>query len=320
MAKSLPEARAAGDQPERRWPGERTVFIARWVSIALLAAGGARIVAGVLDGSLALPLHDLPVYLGAATRLREGDALYVAALPGESFRYSPWVAFAFVPLTFLPPSLVGVAWSIVLVACSFYVLRPFVSEWGWPGLTILGPALLWATYTGNLHPVVLAWLAFGLSRPSGPIWVGLAASVKVTPILLVLWYAGRGQWRSAGVATAVAALLWAPILGFDLSGYATDPSQTLSLLGVSGSLWLAVAAAAAAWAFAAARGRHGLVWAAVAVLAAQPRLLWYDLSYLALAASVARRDHHGRSVLGQLPLDSVRAPDHGRRSTGEGPA
>jgi hypothetical protein len=274
----------------------------------------------VLDGSLALPLHDLPVYLGAATRLREGDALYVAALPGESFRYSPWVAFAFVPLTFLPPPLVAVAWSIVLVACSLYVLRPFVSEWGWPGLTILGPALLWATYTGNLHPIVLAWLAFGLSRPSGPIWVGLAASVKITPILLVLWYVGRGQWRSAGVATAVAALLWAPILSFDLSGYATDPSQTLSLLGVSGPLWLAVAAVAAAWAFAAARGRHGLVWAAVAVLAAQPRLLWYDLSYLALAANAPGHNPHDRSLLRERPLDSRRAQDHGDRSTRDRPA
>jgi hypothetical protein len=316
VVKSLVKTRAAPCQQEARGPRARTVFIARWVSTALLAAGGARIVAGVLDGSLALPLHDLPVYLGAATRLREGDPLYVTALPGESFRYSPWVAFAFVPLTFLPLPLVAAAWSAVLVACSLYVIRPFISKWGWPGLTLFGPALLWATYTGNLHPIALASLAFGLSRRSGPIWVGLAASVKITPVLFVLWYVGRGQWRSAGVAIAVATLLWAPILAFDLSGYATDPSQTLSLLGVSGPLWLSVAAAASAWALAAARGRHGLLWAAVAVLAAQPRLLWYDLSYLALAAS----DHQDLPRSSELRLDSRRAQDDGPHSTGGRPA
>jgi hypothetical protein len=266
--------------------------IARWVSVALFAAAGARIVAGVVGGQLALPLHDLPVYLDAATRLREGDALYIPAPPGASYRYAPWVAYAFVPLTYLPPALVIAAWSTALIGCSLYVLRPFLSASGWPALTIFGPALFWATYAGNVHPIILALLAFGLRRPSGPIWVGLAASVKITPILFVLWYAGRGEWRKAGLAVAVGTLLWAPVLAFDLSGYATDPSQTLSLLGVSGPLWLAVAAAAAASAFAGARSRYGLLWAAVAVLAAQPRLLWYDLGYLMLGVQ-HRRDPSG---------------------------
>jgi len=72
------------------------------------------------------------------------------------------------------------------------------------------------------------------------------------PILFVLPWARAGEWSKSGLAVLVAAVLWAPALLYDLSGYETDPGTgLLSFYAVSPVLWAVLAlliAIVACWA------------------------------------------------------------------------
>lgn len=258
--------------------GIRWESVARVIAIALLAAGGARIVYGVLAGTLAWPFIDTIVYLDAAERLRDGSPLYSEAIVSQAFRYAPWFAVAWIPLTFVPGWVVATLWAVVLTAASAYLLRP-LPWWAW---LFFGPVLFFPVYAGNVQPLMLAGLAYGLPRRSGPLFIALAASLKAFPVVLVLWYVGRREWSRVAWTLALTTISVVPMLAFDLSAFSTEPGLTLSLYGIHPALWAAVAALVAVWH---ARTRYGLLWASVAVIAALPRLLWYDIGYLALAAA-----------------------------------
>ncbi|HET7056957.1 MAG TPA: glycosyltransferase 87 family protein, partial [Thermomicrobiales bacterium] len=146
-------------------------------------------------------LSDMDAYWNAATRLREGLPLYPAVPDSgaaDVFRYAPWFAWAWVPLTFLPKAAVAVAWSALLVGASAVAIMPIVRQ---PSLTriaaaaLLGTILLWSAASGNVQPVIVAILVLGIEGRSGPLWVAIAASLKIFPIGFALVYAGRREWR-----------------------------------------------------------------------------------------------------------------------------
>src|SRR5688572_17869256 len=66
-------------------------------------------------------LSDMNAYWDAAMRLRVGGELCPPAsdvTASDVYRYSPWFAWLWVPLTSLPRGLVNVAWSLILVGAS----------------------------------------------------------------------------------------------------------------------------------------------------------------------------------------------------------
>ena len=74
-----------------------------------MAAGVAVLVAltsyALLTYALARPVGvDVSAYWEAANRLRDGDPLYQARAANASdlYRYAPWFATAWIPLTYLP--------------------------------------------------------------------------------------------------------------------------------------------------------------------------------------------------------------------------
>ena len=139
---------------------------------------------------------------------------------------------------------------------------------------------------GNAHPLVVAMLVWTIRRPTAPIWVGVATSLKLVPILFVLPWAGRGEWWKVAVAVGSAVLLFAPALLFDLSGYVTSPGTgLLSLYAVSPVLWLVVAAASAGVALVLALQRSRWAWLAIAVLMflGPPRVTTSYLSFILVA-------------------------------------
>ena len=95
------------------------------------------------------------------------------------------------------------------------------AEWG-AALAFLLPFGLEGAAYGNVQPLLVLALLWGAPRRSGPIWVALAASLKLDPILLVVVYAGRGEWARAAWTLAITAALVLPMLAFDLSGYSRD--------------------------------------------------------------------------------------------------
>jgi hypothetical protein len=225
-----------------------------------------------------LPLvAGVDAYWQAGLRVREGQPLYLdygdpnATL---AYRYAPWFAWIWAVLTFLPQSIVYATWRVLLVGAVLWTLWRQDNAWV---IAAAGPVLTFYALGGNVHPLLVAGLLYGGERRSGPIWIGLAASLKAVPIFFALVYLGRRQWVRLGLSLLTTAILVAPMLAYDLSSFQGDPGPSLSLYYLAGQLvWLGVAAAAIAVAVV----RPSWLTAGIAVIAAIPRLLLYDFAFL----------------------------------------
>jgi hypothetical protein len=241
---------------------------------------------------------DVAAYWDAAERIRAGEPLYVAGVANASdlYRYAPWFAYLWVPLTFLPREAVTTAWVGLMILAAIASTAPLVSRGlaGTAAFSLFAPIQLQAAVFGNVQPLLVLVLLWGVERRSGPLWIAIGASLKAVPLLLALVYAGRGEWRRAGLAVALTALFAAPALLFDLSNYPTQagPGQ-ISLTAVAGQLYLAVAITMLGITFVAARARSRFAWlaGAGAMMAALPRLLTYEIGFLLVGlAERPRRD------------------------------
>ena len=279
----------------RRW--ERlaawtaTLPIPRFASMpeAILLAVALAVAAVMTFGAIVRwDLNDVDAYWNAALRLRAGQTLYEARENVEAYdvyRYAPWFAYLWVPLTLVPRWLAEAAWSVALVAATIGSVSHLVTSRRAPAVAVgavLGSLMLLAACYGNVQPLVIAALVRTVDRRTGPVWVGVAASLKFVPLLYVLVYIGRREWSRAALAVGVAAVLLGPMLLYDLSGYTTDPGEPLiSLYNVSPFLWGAAAAAALAVAVVASLRRSRFAWIALntAVLLALPRAHLNYVSY-----------------------------------------
>jgi hypothetical protein len=231
-------------------------------------------------------LSDAAAYWNAALRLREGEALYPLATnvdASEVYRYAPWLAWLAVPVTYMRVELAAALWSAMLLAASAVALVPLAQARAWLAIAFFAPILVGISAVGNIHPLVIAPLVWTVGRRAGPLWVGVAASLKIFPILFALVYLGRREWLRAFAALAVTALLWSPALLYDLSGYTTEPGLAASLISVP-LLWALVVGAAIGAALRLAPGRFGWLAAALSVVLALPRLFVYDVTYLMVGA------------------------------------
>lgn len=249
--------------------------------------------------------EDVNAYLGAAHRLREGAPLYDASLDPDSyrvFRYAPWFAWLWVPLSYLPREMVTWGWGLILAAASGAILFRLVRlgrAAAWSLAFLMAPWLLSLVQVGNIQPLVVAVLAFGISKASGPLWIGMAASLKAVPLVFGLAYVAQREWLRTGLTVAATAILMSPFLLYDLSGYQTDPGRSFSIFYyVSPWAWAVTAAAAAVIALVLALqgSRHALIALAVAAMLIPPRTHVTYATYLLVAALVRWPDQKGRHV------------------------
>lgn len=268
-------------------PIPRTPALAGRLVVNLLAV--AMLSVGIVTAAGAWHLTDLKAYLAAAELLASGGNPFEVQLVERSlpfhYHYSPWFAALFVPLIALPVEVVRIGWSVLLVAASAAALTPLALQHGaraFPLVALMAFLLTNMVAEGNVQPILLAALVWTLERPAGPIAIGAAASLKITPILLALVYAGRGQWIRAGVAVAVAALLAAPALMFELSPTATATGGT-GLFTSAPILWAVLVLAAVGATLRLASGRFGWLAGATATILALPRLLVFDVTNLLAA-------------------------------------
>lgn len=236
-------------------------------------------------------LSDMDAYWNAALRIREGALLYPPLADpsaADVYRYAPWFAWVWIPLTYLPKALVATGWSVILLGATVAALRPLMRPTAASIGTaaLIGSMLIWATSVGNVQPLLVAVLVHGIDRRSGPVWVGVAASLKAVPIVYVLLYLGRREWSRVVATLAVAALLAAPLLITPLRYYPGSPGDA------PGPLWalhpvLVASGLALLAAFTirlVSRGSgYARLMAASTLLAALPRITLLDLSHLAVA-------------------------------------
>jgi hypothetical protein len=233
-------------------------------------------------------MSDMDAYWNAALRLREGALLYPPLADpsaADVYRYAPWFAWAWVPLTYLPKVLVAIGWSCLLIAATAAALRPLMRPTAASvgAAALIGSMLIWAISVGNVQPLIVAMLVHGIERRSGPIWVGVAASLKAVPILYALLYLGRREWSRLLATLAVAAVLAAPLLITPLANYPAGPGDSQGPLWALHPLLLGAGLAllaAATIRLASQRSSYSRLLGAVTLLAALPRITLLDLSHL----------------------------------------
>jgi Glycosyltransferase family 87 len=273
----------------------RAIRLARILALAVIIGVGISELYFAITG---WTQNDAGAYWNAAMRLRDHQPLYPVVADVEAsdvYRYAPWLAWLTVPFTYLPVQVAGAIWSVFLLAGSVLAVLPLARRGAWVPVAFFFPILVGISAYGNVQALLIASLVWSVDRRSGPVWVGVAASLKIFPILFAVTYLVRGQWLRALVAVVVGGLLWAPALLYDLTGYVTEPGQA----GLFGStlVWSVVAVGAVlvtAWL---ARTRYGLLSAAGAVILTAPRFFIYDVTYLLAGADA-----------GGTPSESAMAP------------
>jgi len=249
----------------------------------------AMLAIGVATAAANWHLTDLKAYLAAADLLASGGnpfevQLWERGLPYH-YHYSPWFAALLVPALALPAGVVSVGWSLLLGAAAAVSLVPLVQRHGRhsaPLVLLMAFLYLNLVAEGNVQALLLAGLVWTLERRSGPVMIGVAASIKLVPILLALVYVGRGEWRRALLAAAVTALLLAPSLLFEIAPTALETGGT-GLFSMAPWLWGIGAVGAVAGTLYLARGRHAWLAASIATVLALPRLLIFDVTNLVTA-------------------------------------
>ncbi|MEU1073379.1 MULTISPECIES: glycosyltransferase 87 family protein [unclassified Streptomyces] len=168
--------------------------------------------------ALRVPMADALVYRAEGAAVAHGTDLYGFTvtrwhLPAT---YPPFAALLFVPTTWLPVPVLKAAFAVgnaLLLALLVRLSCRFA------GITVHPAALLAATAAGLWLEPVFQTLLFGqinlaltclvlgdLTRPPGSpgkgFATGVAAGIKLTPALFLLYALLRGRWREAGAGAA----------------------------------------------------------------------------------------------------------------------
>jgi alpha-1,2-mannosyltransferase len=308
----------AGARPTVNLASRRAALVVA-LNLAAAAIYFARAGHGVGLGGYRL---DLDVYRTGAGVLLHGGDLY-GRLPRLSngvvlpFTYPPFAALCFVPLAILGYAAANWLLTAATIGCVAATLRCFAASppgvagarmrrllpWALPAALLLEPVRSTLAY-GQINALLMALVTFDCLTPA-PRWprgigVGIAAAVKLTPAVFVLFFLLRRDLRAAARAALAFAACTGAAFALDqhdslrywtqtayqparIGGIAYAANQsilgTLARLGLSHPaetwLWLALCLLAAALAVAGMRGalRTGQVTRALLLNAAAGLLI-----------------------------------------------
>ncbi len=298
------------------------MIVALLASLAALAPWIFDLPAIFSGGDGILRYHiDFDVYREGGTAFLAGDNLYTRDYQVRGinlpFTYPPLAAIFFAPLSWVPLSLAAAAWTLVSAAllwwCVVIVLRRCL-----PALADVDHRVIatWVLPVALLFEPVRETLGFGqvnvllmtlvlvdtLTRkpwlPRG-VFIGLAAAIKLTPAVFILWFLVRRDWRGAAVTVGSA-------VAFTLAAFVVSPTNswtywldTISNTGRIGGL-----------AYTANQSIQGMLFRLLPESAVDP--VWLVLVLVALAGIVAAmvRVHRAaptpaESALGLVVLNSL---------------
>ena len=209
-------ALSSGDR--RRRLGASIAWLAGGCSAGLAAAATLQFVMG---GQI-----DFSVYLSGASHLFDGRVYQVGLSqpPHLGFTYPPFAAVSFYPLTVIPVKAAQLIWGLVNIVALYTVVHLSIRAAfrTAPGTVVILASLILLTPVYWLDPVhrtllygqvnlVLAALVLadftrspsfrGRRLPRG-VLVGIAAAIKLTPLVFILYLLVSRRMRAAGVALA----------------------------------------------------------------------------------------------------------------------
>jgi hypothetical protein len=168
------------------------------------------------------PLDTLTYYL-AGTRLNIGHSLYdlgpgdpwLADRPEFPLFSPPFVAVLWRPLAAVPGQVGMLIWFVAMAFAAVYAVSiSLVGTRGWAGLLVaaLMPSLVLLIGVGNVDAIVLAgtiasWLLIQSrrDRTAGAL-VGVLASLKLTPAILLVWLVFSRRWNATVAALVTGAI------------------------------------------------------------------------------------------------------------------
>jgi alpha-1,2-mannosyltransferase len=210
--------------------------------VALLVVWATAIAAHVWYGNRH-QFFDLGIYYRAVRWWADGHTVYSYSQPDKvegslGFTYPPFAAMLLRPLAALPLVGAQVVFCVVsaaaLVATVWWLVVPVARRHGYPvwfALALTLPLVSWLepvreTFTfGQVNFILTGLIVLDLllavprrSRLAG-VGIGLAAAIKLTPAIFVVYLLLTRQWRAA--ATAVATAIGATLLGAALMWHDT---------------------------------------------------------------------------------------------------
>jgi alpha-1,2-mannosyltransferase len=198
-------------------------------------------------GARALNEFDLRVYHGAAQRLASGQNVYGPRVwRGLGFTYPPFAALVFLPLAWLAFTVDHDAVTVINVMLLIWMLRralliPAVPTsktpkpmQAWAIAAFAGAGAIWLEPVsvtlgyGQINVLIAALVIFDLSLPDDRrgkgMAIGVAAAIKLTPLLFIVYLLLTGRRRAAMRASAVFA-------GSIALAYAVAPRDAASYWG-----------------------------------------------------------------------------------------
>jgi alpha-1,2-mannosyltransferase len=284
-----------------------------------------------------LTWYDLNVYNDAGLITRQlPSILYTWELKvGVQFTYTPFAALLFAGGSLLP--LVALRWLMTISSLAAIPLTVWLTLGGMgrrgPGRLAAALAVtalaLWiqpvvkALFLGQIEPLLMLLVVWDLTRSDSRKWngigIGIAAGIKLVPLLFIPYLLLAGKIRQAAVATGafVATVvvgfisLPGPSASYWLTGYFVRPGRTgsvhslvnQSLLGSLARLYGTVAPAQPVWlpiALVVAAG--GIVAGAMLARTGRPVHGWALVGVTSVLVSPVSWDHHWVWVVPVLAL------------------
>jgi alpha-1,2-mannosyltransferase len=214
------------------------VLLAVGVVVAVVAAGlylaalATHPAAGTLKG------FDLRVYRMGGVLARDDPArLYTwQQQPGIQFTYTPFAALVFALITPVPFRVLMDVAAVVSIAAATVAVCIAFRELGWRGTARTGATLLvtgialWlepvqrTLYLGQIELVLMAVIVWDLCQPDRRWWkgaaTGIAAGIKLVPLIFIAYLLITRRFRQAAVAAAA-------FLATVVAGFAVVPHESV---------------------------------------------------------------------------------------------
>lgn len=243
----------------RWWPPRADRSTRDWRSILdlLLTAGAIAAVIGAaynfvvlpLAGTFSGPFEDFGAYSIAAHAVATGTSPYAsfggATIVMTGFDYPPFAAVVLRPLAFLSARWQELTWLWIalgaLVAGAVITARALLPA-SWPRarigifVALTFPPATYNLWHGQMNTVIFLFLALALSdylsghRTRCGVILGIAAGIKIAPVVLLLVLVRRGWWRAALAGLAAGAATVA--IGIGALGWSVTHQYLTSVLPV----------------------------------------------------------------------------------------